>query len=404
LQGSIAKIYTDLGIETDKVTGTAGNSGNTPPGQSNTHPDNGNNGGGNDTGGNGTGGTGTGGNGTNNEKFIFYYHPDHLGSSSYISDANGEVTQHLEYFAFGETFLEEHSNTDSTPYLFNGKELDEETGLYYFSARYYQPREQVWASVDEMAEKYPNYSPYAYCANNPIRLVDPDGKEPTPYEAALMAAHAYGGGNVKLSGGWKVSNAGKGIGYINADTGFKSALYERTVSGKTEYTYATGGTDLTSVKDWKNNATQEFGLSEQYDQSVKNAGDLKNVLPKGAELTFTGHSLGGGLAEANAIITGDKAITFNAAGVSIFTSGVSQKSNTLAFIMTTDPLNALQQSSILPTAGGRKQLVAPRSTRGWYNGHSIFSMLDSLKAINDGGGYKMIEVLSKKWSDLFIKH
>ena len=119
LQGSINKLYADLGIETEKVTGTAGNSGKTPPGQSNTHPDNGNNG--NNGGGNGTG---TGGNGTNNEKFIFYYHPDHLGSSSYISDANGEVTQHLEYFAYGETLLEEISNTGTTPHLFNRKKLN----------------------------------------------------------------------------------------------------------------------------------------------------------------------------------------------------------------------------------------------------------------------------------------
>jgi hypothetical protein len=47
-----------------------------------------------------------------------------------MTDASGEVYQHLEYFAFGETFVEEHSNTDRTPYLYNGKELDEETGLY----------------------------------------------------------------------------------------------------------------------------------------------------------------------------------------------------------------------------------------------------------------------------------
>ena len=88
------------------------------------------------------GGNGSGGNGINNvEAFVFYYHPDHLGSSAYISDANGEVTQHLEYFAFGETFLRRAlSNTERTPYLFNGKELDEETGLYYYGARYYDPK------------------------------------------------------------------------------------------------------------------------------------------------------------------------------------------------------------------------------------------------------------------------
>jgi RHS repeat-associated protein len=82
----------------------------------------------------------------------------------------------MEYFAFGETFVEEHSNTDKTPYLFNGKELDEETGLYYYGARYYSGRESVWLSADPLAEKYSHLSPYVYVANNPICAKDPDGK------------------------------------------------------------------------------------------------------------------------------------------------------------------------------------------------------------------------------------
>ena len=113
-----------------------------------------------------------------NLKFQYFYHPDHLGSSSYITDASGEVYQHLEYFAFGETFVEEHSNTHRTPYLFNGKELDEETGLYYYGARYYDARTSIWLAVDPLAEKYPGWSPYNYTMNNPINLIDPDGRSP----------------------------------------------------------------------------------------------------------------------------------------------------------------------------------------------------------------------------------
>jgi RHS repeat-associated protein len=56
----------------------------------------------------------------------------------------------LEYFAFGETFVEEHSNTWRTPYLFNGKELDDETGLYYYGARYYDPVTSVWESFSSV--------------------------------------------------------------------------------------------------------------------------------------------------------------------------------------------------------------------------------------------------------------
>ncbi len=84
----------------------------------------------------------------NYEKLQFYYHPDHLGSSSYITNLDGAVVQHVEYVPFGEVFIEERNNTWNTPYLFNAKELDEETGLYYYGARYYNPRESVWLSVD----------------------------------------------------------------------------------------------------------------------------------------------------------------------------------------------------------------------------------------------------------------
>ena len=63
------------------------------------------------------------------EKMQFYYHSDHLGSSSYITNLDGEVMQHIEYVPFGEVFIEERNNTWNTPYLFNAKEFDEETGM-----------------------------------------------------------------------------------------------------------------------------------------------------------------------------------------------------------------------------------------------------------------------------------
>ena len=109
------------------------------------------------------------------EKMQFYYHPDHLGSSSYITNLDGEVVQHIEYVPFGEVFIEERNNIWNTPYLFNAKEFDEETGLYYYGARYYDPRLSVWMACDSETELYPNNSGYTYCLNNPVKLKDPDG-------------------------------------------------------------------------------------------------------------------------------------------------------------------------------------------------------------------------------------
>ena len=79
--------------------------------------------------------------------------PDHLGSSSYITNLDGEVAQHIEYVPFGEVFIEERNNTWNTPYLFNAKELDEETGLYYYGARYMDPKISMWLGVDPLMEQ-----------------------------------------------------------------------------------------------------------------------------------------------------------------------------------------------------------------------------------------------------------
>ena len=130
------------------------------------------------------------------EKMQFYYHPDHLGSSSYITNLDGEVVQHIEYVPFGEVFIEERNDVWNTPYLFNAKEFDEETGMYYYGARYYEPRLSLWISVDPISNYDPrnnenyldgehnlgvyntfNLAPYGYCYQNPIRLIDPNGKQ-----------------------------------------------------------------------------------------------------------------------------------------------------------------------------------------------------------------------------------
>lgn len=128
----------------------------------------------------------------NREFFQYFFHPDHLGSSSYVSDTYGEAHQHVEYMPFGETFVQEHKNLDRTPYLFNGKELDEETGLYYYGARYYNPRTSRWLSVDPAFDEYLGIKPqdlpnrgvfnsnnlpsFSYSLNNPILYTDPNGE------------------------------------------------------------------------------------------------------------------------------------------------------------------------------------------------------------------------------------
>ncbi len=68
------------------------------------------------------------------------------------------------------------TGTFQNVYKFNGKELDAESGLYYYGARYYDPRSSVWLSVDPLMEKYGWWTPYNYTLANPVKFIDPDGR------------------------------------------------------------------------------------------------------------------------------------------------------------------------------------------------------------------------------------
>ena len=107
----------------------------------------------------------------------FFYHSDHLGSTSYITDDKANITQYDAYLPYGELLVDEHSSSEDLPYKFNGKQFDEETGLYYYGARYLNPVTSLWYGVDPLVENNPNISSYIYCDNNPIRFIDLIGKE-----------------------------------------------------------------------------------------------------------------------------------------------------------------------------------------------------------------------------------
>lgn len=91
----------------------------------------------------------------------------------------------MEYIAFGEVLFEEHSSSFSSPYLFNGKELDRETNLSYYGARYLDMKTSLWLSVDMMAEKMQQVGSYVFAFNSPVKFIDPDGNEPIPSAYAI---------------------------------------------------------------------------------------------------------------------------------------------------------------------------------------------------------------------------
>ena len=116
------------------------------------------------------------------EPDVYFYHSDHLGSASWITDNDGVAVQHLQYLPYGERYVDQRVTGYQERFTFTGKERDEETDYGYFGARYMDHElTTMWLSVDPMSDKYPGISPYAYCAWNPVKLVDPDGKEIDDY-------------------------------------------------------------------------------------------------------------------------------------------------------------------------------------------------------------------------------
>ena len=89
----------------------------------------------------------------------------------------GKNIQNIPFFSSTQTSVKEFDSYGLKVFTFTGKERDSETGFSYFGARYYDSDILTgWLSVDPMSDKYPNISPYAYCAWNPVKLVDPDGR------------------------------------------------------------------------------------------------------------------------------------------------------------------------------------------------------------------------------------
>jgi RHS repeat-associated protein len=97
------------------------------------------------------------------DKQQWYYHPDHLGSTSMVTSENGQLAEHTHYFPYGEVWLQERPSTP-VPYLFSSKEFDPETGLYDFGSRYLNPRLAQWMTTDPALG---DYSSRRFAASTP---------------------------------------------------------------------------------------------------------------------------------------------------------------------------------------------------------------------------------------------
>ena len=121
-----------------------------------------------------------------------YYVTDHLGSTRKVVDSNNNVKETINYYPFGsEMRMQDPAQMAGDtwqPYRFSGKELDKQNGLnmYDFGARLFDVAGvPMWTSVDPLAEKYYNVTPYSYCVGDPVNKFDPDGKKVYLYATTL---------------------------------------------------------------------------------------------------------------------------------------------------------------------------------------------------------------------------
>jgi RHS repeat-associated protein len=112
-----------------------------------------------------------------------YYLKDHLGSIKMTVDATRTVQGYDDYYPYGMQMTGRcMTSSEDGRYKFTGKERDASEGLDYFGARYYDSWKPGWDQVDPMADKYPGWSSYNYCLDNPGRYIDPDGADLGWYE------------------------------------------------------------------------------------------------------------------------------------------------------------------------------------------------------------------------------
>ncbi len=171
-----------------------------------------------------------------------FYLNDHLGSARVIVAENGTIKDKYEYFAFGAP----DSQTVSTnqAYRYTNKPFDEEGrfDLYYYGARYYDPSTGRFTQVDPMRGKYPAWGPYVYCADNPLRNIDPDGRDTRRGYEEKERELGYSNGSSSSSSATITALRNEAV---PVATGFMTAAQNRAHSGLS--TASTGAKNTSTI-------------------------------------------------------------------------------------------------------------------------------------------------------------
>ena len=201
----------------------------------------------------------------------YFYTADHLGNIREVLDVEGKVVQLNDYYPFGLPYSDTGSikGTDIQPYKYNGKEFQTMHGLHWYDygARMYDPIICRWNAVDPLAEKYYNVTPYSYCLNNPVNAIDPDGRFPYKWQAAVSR--------------WFYNLFHK----TNA-----SPIHENREAQNSRYRYTYNTFSPLNEKEFV--ITYNYKFDTKWTQDMQDAGDVAALVGYGLTLTGAGAEVG----------------------------------------------------------------------------------------------------------------
>ncbi len=173
---------------------------------------------------------------------LSYFHADHLGSTSVLTDANGVSEENNTYYPYGDTHT--HTGTSDVAYKYTGKEKDTTTGLYFYEARYYDPVLGRFISPDTIvpsATDPQTLNRYAYVYNNPIIYTDPSGN--FGFFAAIVIGAIVGTVSSGIQSDWDIGATltGAAIGGASGAVGFGVGSYVSGAVGGGAFGAIAGG-------------------------------------------------------------------------------------------------------------------------------------------------------------------
>ena len=204
----------------------------------------------------------------------YFYIRDHLGNNRVVINQYGDIVQSTQYYPFGNSFAEGTGQSDQ-PYKYNDKELDTRNGLnmYDYSARW--KYDWNFSTVDPLAEKKPWLSPYIYARNNPLRFIDPDGRD--EWEINEKGEYVKQIENTKMTGFYIVNSNGERIKGRSLEFEYTKIIHTKgTIDGLvnadgTPIKYETfsmlGDENGTKVFEF---LAQQFGTTKEYGGIGKN--------------------------------------------------------------------------------------------------------------------------------------